>query len=198
LASCCRSRRLCTVSGAPQTRACVSAPADTSTLSPSPPHPSLAVSETTSSETRVPPCSPPSSRRRRSPALGAPPPKGSLSCQRPLTCLLSHHSRSTSLAVSKATISEPRAPPRSLPSSRRRLSPASSAPPPAKCLLSCQRPLTRLLSHHPHPTPRSQSHRQQHRRRRWQGSCCRAQGHADHYPEARATHTPRIPSVNAR
>jgi hypothetical protein len=34
------------------------------------------------------------------------------------------------------------------------------------------------------------------RRRRWQGSCCRAQGHADHYPEARATHTYLIPSLS--
>ena len=35
-----------------------------------------------------------------------------------------------------------------------------------KCLLSCQRPLTRLLSHCSHPTPRSQSRRQPARSRR--------------------------------
>jgi hypothetical protein len=45
----------------------LSAPIDMPTLSPSPPHPLLAVSETTASDTRAPPRSPPSSRRRRSP-----------------------------------------------------------------------------------------------------------------------------------
>ena len=39
-----------------------------------PPHPSLAVSGTTTSETRAPPLSRPSSRRRRSPISSAPPP----------------------------------------------------------------------------------------------------------------------------
>jgi hypothetical protein len=53
----------------------LSAPIDTPTLSPSPPHPSLAVSEATTSETRAPPRSPPSSRRRRSPTSSAPPPQ---------------------------------------------------------------------------------------------------------------------------
>ena len=52
----------------------------------------------------------------------------------------------SSLAVSETTTSEPRAPLRWLPSSTRRRSPTSSALPPPKCLLSCQRPLTRLLS----------------------------------------------------
>ena len=55
----------------------------------------------------------------------------SLSCQRPLTRLLSHRIPSCpSLAVSKATALEPRAPLRWLPSSTRRRSPSSSAPPP--------------------------------------------------------------------
>jgi hypothetical protein len=45
------------------------------------------------------------------------------------------------LAGFKVTVSEPRALPRSLPSSRRRRSPSSSAPPPPECLLSCQCPL---------------------------------------------------------
>ena len=72
-------------------------------------------------------------------------PKRSLLCQRPLTRLLSHRFPSCpSLAVSKATKSEPREPLRWLPSSRRRRSPTSSALPPPKCLLSCQRPLTHL------------------------------------------------------
>jgi hypothetical protein len=41
-------------------------------------------------------------------------------------------------------------------------------------LLSCQGPLTRVISHHLRSAPRSQSKRQQHRHRRWQGNCCRA------------------------
>ena len=60
----------------------------------------------------------------------APAPKCSAFCQRPLTRSLSHHLCSTLCAVSVITRSEPRAPPRSLPSSRRRRSPPSSAPPP--------------------------------------------------------------------
>jgi hypothetical protein len=51
----------------PKVFAFLSAPIDTPILSPSPPHPSLAVSDATGSETRVPLRSPPSSRRRRSP-----------------------------------------------------------------------------------------------------------------------------------
>ena len=69
------------VSHRPRLFAFVSAP----TLSPSPLHPSLAVSETISSETRAPLRSPPSSRRRRSPTWSAPPPECLLLCQRPLT-----------------------------------------------------------------------------------------------------------------
>ena len=53
-------------------------------------HPPLAVSRTITSETRAPPRSPPSSRIRRSPTCGAPPPERSLLCQCPLTRLLSH------------------------------------------------------------------------------------------------------------
>ena len=47
-------------------------------------------------------------------------------------------------AVSNGTRSEPRAPPRSLPCSRRRRSPNSSVPPPRVSVL-CQRPLACLL-----------------------------------------------------
>ena len=67
-----------------------------------------------------------------------------LLCQGPLTPLLFHRFPYPSLADSSAMASEPRAPPRSLPSSTRRRSPSSSAPttPKPKCLLSCQRPLT--------------------------------------------------------
>ena len=88
----------------------------------------------------------------------------SLLCQRPLTHLYSPFPSCPSLAVSEATTSKPRAPLRWLPSSTRRRSPTSSALPPPKCLLSCQRPLTRLYSLTvSHPTPRSQSRNQRHR-----------------------------------
>jgi hypothetical protein len=60
----------------------------------------------------------------------------------------------SSLTVWGTTTSEPRAPPRSPPSSRRRRSQTWGAPPP-ECLLLCQCPLTRLLSHHPHPSLQS-------------------------------------------
>jgi len=49
-----------------------------------------------------------------------------------------------------------------------------------ECSLSCQCPLTRLLSHYPHPTPRSQSRRQLHRRPGCLRACCRPQGDEDH------------------
>ena len=104
---------------APYRRPRVSAPIDTPTLSPSRPHPSLAVWSGTASETRAPLRSPPSSRRRRSPTWSAPPPECLLLCQCPLTRLHSH-CRNPSLAVWGPTASESRAPPRSLPSSRRR------------------------------------------------------------------------------
>jgi hypothetical protein len=63
-----------------QVFAFLSAPIDTPTLSPSPPHSSLAVSEATASEMRVPPRSQPSSRRRRSPTWSAPPPQSVRFC----------------------------------------------------------------------------------------------------------------------
>ena len=69
------------------------------------------------------------------------PPKCLLLCQRPLT----RPSCPSALTVSQATNSEPRAPLCSLPSSARRRSPTSCAPPlPSTRLLSCQRPLTHL------------------------------------------------------
>ena len=54
-----------------------------------------------------------------------------------------------------------------------------------KCLLTCQRPLTCLLSHCSHPTPRSQSRRQQNRSRRNHCAGCRRQGDEDHHPQVR-------------
>jgi hypothetical protein len=155
----------------------LSAPLDTLALSPFPLYSLVTVWSTTASKTRAPPRSLPSSRRRRSPTCGAPPPKCSLSCQCPLThapaislppipyslgfndigaegatalaailketqitnlgcatarvfafvsmpidtlATLSPSRLLPSSAVSVTTTSEPRAPPRSLPSSRRR------------------------------------------------------------------------------
>ena len=54
-----------------------------------------------------------------------------------------------------------------------------------KCLLTCQRPLTCLLSHCSHPTPRSQSRRQQNGSRRSHCAGCRPQGDEDHEPQVR-------------
>jgi hypothetical protein len=76
-------------------------------------------------------------------------------CQRPLTHAPAI-SLPPSLTVSDSMTSEPRAPPRSPPSSRIRRSPTWSAPPP-ECSRLCQCPLTCSLSHHRYPTPRSQS-----------------------------------------
>jgi len=60
-----------------------------------------------------------------------------------------------------------------------------------ECSLSCQRPLTcLLLSHHPHPTPRSQSPKQRHRRQGRLRARRHPQGDADHQPGVR-----RRPSV---
>ena len=53
----------------------LSAPVDHLLSHRSHPAPSLAVSGATTSEPRAPPCSPPSSRRRRSPNWGKPPPQ---------------------------------------------------------------------------------------------------------------------------
>jgi hypothetical protein len=163
----------------PRVFAFLSMPIDTPTLSPSPPHPSLAVSEATRLETRAPPRSPPSSRQRRSLTWSAPPPECSLSCQRPLT-------RACSLTVPQPT-------PCSLGGNDIGFEGASAlaavlneteithlrcaaAP---ECSLSCQCPLTRLLSHHPHSTPRSQFRTQRDRRPGRRRARCRPQGDAD-------------------
>jgi hypothetical protein len=53
----------------------------------------------------------------------------------------------SSVTALRGTTSEPRAPPRSLPSSMRHGSPSLSARHP-ECSLPCQRPLTRLTTHH--------------------------------------------------
>ena len=90
-----------------------------------------------------------------------------------------------SLAVSEATTLESRAPPRSLPSSRRLRSPTSSAPPHPECSLSCQRPLTLLLSHRSHPAPHPQSRAQSHWDRGRLRARCRPQGYEDHQPQVR-------------
>ena len=67
----------------------VSAPIDTRTLSPFPSCPSLAVLGTTTSETRAPPLSLPSSRRRRSPPWGKPlQPQSRLRLQQPAKLLM--------------------------------------------------------------------------------------------------------------
>ena len=117
----------------PRVFAFVSAPVDTLTLPPSSLRPLFAVSGTTRSETRALPRSPLSSRRRGSPTSSAPPPHAECLrlCQRVLTrtCPLTVPPHPF-LAASEATASETRAPPRSLPSSRRRRFPTSSAPPP--------------------------------------------------------------------
>ena len=162
----------------------------TRTLSPFPSCPSLAVSNATASEPREPLRSLPFSTRRRSPTSSAlPPPKCLLSCQRPLTHRLPS---CPSLAVSEATKSEPRAPLRWLPSSTRRRSPTSSAPPPPKCLLSCQRPLTRLLSHCTHLAHPSQSFQQRHRSARGGQARGGAESDANHQPEVRCDLEPAL------
>ena len=109
-----------------------SAPLNTAALSPSPPHPSLAVSGETKSGPRAPPRSLPSSRRRRSPTSSAPPPQVFALRQCPLTLCysLTTSPLRPSPAVSPTTKSERRAPLHSLPSSKRQRSPSSSAPRP--------------------------------------------------------------------
>ena len=117
-------------------------------------------------------------------------------------CLLSHSVPSCpSLAVSEATRSESRAPLHSLPSSTRRRSPASSAPLLPKCLLSCQRPLTRLLVQSltiSHLAPRSQSRSQRHRRQGRHCARCHPQRDEDHQPQVRAPPAKRCFCVSAR
>ena len=54
-----------------------------------------------------------------------------------------------------------------------------------KCLLSCQRPLTRLHSHRSHPAPRSQSLQQRHWRQGRLRARCHPQQDEDHQPEVR-------------
>ena len=86
------TRRRSPTSSAPQ-KICAAAPERllvcqrplTHPHSPFPFCPSLAVLEATASDTRAPPRSPPSSRRRRSLTWGAPPPECLLLCQCPLT-----------------------------------------------------------------------------------------------------------------
>ena len=74
-----------------------------------------------------------------------------------------------SFAASVATRSEPRAPRRSLPCSKRRESPSSSAPPHPLvfALVSVHADIltNKLLSHYIHSAPRSQSRGQRHHRR---------------------------------
>jgi hypothetical protein len=91
----------------------LSMPIDTPTLSPPPPHPSLAVSESTRSEARAPPRSPPSSRRLRSPSWGAPPPHAecSLLCQCPLTPMCSLPPGSVATALVGTTMMSMRSSP---------------------------------------------------------------------------------------
>ena len=59
-----------------------------------------------------------------------------------------------------------------------------------KCLPLCQRPMTRLLSHRPHPDPRLQYRAQRHRSRGRLRARRHPQGHADHHPGV--SHRPRL------
>ena len=70
----------------------------------------------------------------------------------------------------------------------------SSRPAPLepKRSLFCQRPLTRLLLHHPQPTHRSQSRGQLHRSRGRLRARCRPQGDADHQPRVRLNLEPAL------
>ena len=99
------------------------------------------------------------------------------------------------VAVSGPTKSETRAPPRSLPSSRRRRSPPWGVPLPLFAFVSA--PLARLLSHRSHPAPRLQYRAQRHQSRGRLRACGHPQGDADHHPEV--SHRPRVfASVSAR
>ena len=60
----------------------------------------------------------------------------------------------------------------------------------AKCLLLCQRPLTRLLSHRSYPAPRLQYWGQRHRSRGRLRARRHPQGDADHHPGV--SHRPRL------
>ena len=59
-----------------------------------------------------------------------------------------------------------------------------------KCLPLCQRPMTRLLSHRPHPDPRLQYRAQRHRSRGRLRARRHPQGDADHHPGV--SHRPRL------
>ena len=111
-------------------------------------------------------------------------PRVFLWCQHPMILTLALPPPHPLLAVSGATSSETRVPPRLRQSSKRRESPSLSAPPPDSVRFLCQLPLTRL-SHHPHPTPRSQSPRQQHRIRGRLCVRCHPQRDKDNQPGVR-------------
>ena len=116
-------------------------------------------------------------------------PECSLSCQRPLTLL------NTSLCC--RALQSGRQPAQSQRRNRSRRGPKGqhyaaiaqvgrlALEPTPKCLLLCQRPLTRLLSHCSYPTPRSQSRRQRHQNRGRHCTGCHPQRDEDHQPQVR-------------
>jgi len=170
----------------------VSMPVDMPALSPFPPYPSLTVSTATTSEPRAPPRSPPSSRQRRSLTWSAPPPECSLSCQRPLTCLLSHHSHPTPRSQSLQQQHRSRG------RLRARRHPQGDA---AHQLRVRRRPSVRFCVNATDTpdlcsAPRSQSGDQRHRRRGCHQARCRPQRDKDHRPEVRPSSN-RLPIVFA-
>jgi hypothetical protein len=102
-------------------------------------------------------------------------------CQCPLTRLLSHHPhptpRSHSLAENRIGDQGASALVAILKETQITNLECAAAP---ECLLFCQCPLTRLLSHHPHPTSRSQSRSQLDRRPGRLRARCHPQRDDDH------------------
>ena len=88
----------------------------------------------------------------------------------------SQRRRSTSRASGSASrlLSSSRAASKRMACSR-----SSSVPPAPKCLLSCQRPLTLMLAHHPRSAPRTQSPLQPDRRPGRHSACRGPQGQLD-------------------
>ena len=76
-------------------------------------------------------------------------------------------------------------PSRVTPRCNRSCKPPGVFEPAPECLLSCQRPLTRLHSHRSHPAPRSQSLQQRHWRQGRLRARCHPQRDEDHRPQVR-------------
>ena len=127
----------------------------------------------------------------------APTPRCSLMCQRPLTracslTALTHPLQSRAQCHRSPGRLRARCRPQEdrdhQPRVRRR---------PTECSLFCQRPLTRLLSHHSRPAPRLQARLQQDRIQGRLRARRHPQGDADHQPEVRRRPSVRF-CVNAR